>query len=283
MLRNLLCVSYTSARGKVFLFDLEERRLLSFWGIEPEDGEGYSDAGGVAVDEDFTIFVADTCNNTVRRYSAFGVEMGRLGLPAEGGPGAARRDRAGVLDRPRGVGVSGDTVFVSCGDRRLRCGLQRFDRQGRVLKPIQSHGESTSRFGAPRGLCLTKGELLVADTLNGEVQRFRIHGEFIGRFATARNGPEASRPVDLVETGDGDVLVVDHGDERGLRRFSIGGEPKDPSGHLAERVEEPLAAARDEAGRVYVLDRGGERVLRFHPDLTFEAVIVDLAEIVHDL
>ena len=280
VLRNLLCVSYTSARGKVFLFDLEERRLLSCWGIDPDQDGGYSDAGGVALDMDFNIFVADTCNNTVRRYTAFGVEHSRLGRPVEGGPGAARRDRAGVLDRPRGVGVHGETVFVSCGERRLRYGLQRFHRDGRVLAPIRSFGESEEKFGAPQGLCVSNGELMVADTLNGVVQRFRLNGQYIGRFSTARGPNEASRPVALVPTRDGDLLVVDHGDERGLRRFGISGEPKGEP--FSEVVEHPLAAVRDPAGRIYVLDRDGERVLRFLPDLRFDAVIVDLAEILYD-
>ena len=280
VLRNLLCVSYTSARGKVFLFDLEERRLLSCWEIDPDKRGGYSDAGGVALDMDFNIFVADTCNNTVRRYSAFGVELGRLGLPVEGGPGAARRDRVGVLDRPRGVGVYRETVFVSCGERRLRCGLQRFHRDGRVLAPIRAFGESEGQFGAPQGLCVCNGELMVADTLNGAIQRFRLHGQYIGRFSTARGRDEASRPVALVPTRDGDLLVVDHGDQRGLQRFSISGEPKGEP--FSEVVEHPLAAVRDQAGRIYVLDRDGERVLRFHADLSFDAVIVDLAEILYD-
>ena len=282
MQRNLLCVSYTSARGKVFLFDLEERRLLSFWEIEPDESGGYSDAGGVALDSEFTIFVADSCNNTVRRYSAFGVELGRLGRPVEGGAGAARRDRVGVLDRPRGVGVHKDTVFVSCGERRLRCGLQRFGRGGRVMKPIHAFGEPDGRFGAPRGLSVGNGELAVADTLNGIVQRFRINGQYIGQFSTARSTDEASRPVGLVPTGDGHLLVVDAGDVRGLRRFAISGEPAGEPDDLAERVDNPLAAARDESGRIYVLDRDGERVLRFGPNLDFEAVIVDLSEVLYD-
>ena len=126
------------------------------------------------------------------------------------------------------------------------------------------------------------GELMVADTLNGVVQRFRINGQYIGQFPTARAKHEASRPVGLVPTGDGHVLVVDSGDTPGLRRFAISGQPAGEPEDLAERVENPLAAARDERGRIYVLDRHGERVLRFGPNLDFQAVIVDLEEVLHD-
>ncbi len=281
-MRNLLCVSYTSARGKVFLFDLEERRLLSFWEIDPDKRGGYSDAGGVAMDSDFTIFVADTCNNTVRRYSAFGVEMNRLGRAEETASGSVRRDRAGILERPRGGVVHRDTVFVSCGDRRLRCGLQRFHRNGDVQPPMRAFGERDRRFGAPRGLCVHNDDVMVADTLNGIVQRFRIHGQFVGQFPTARSPGEASRPIDLVSTEGGDLLVVDHGDQRGLRLFNISGEPLAGTADLGANVEHPLAVVTDDGGRIYVLDREGERVQRFHPDLTYEGVIVDLAEVLQE-
>ena len=63
-----------------------------------------------------------------------------------------------------------------------------------------------------------------------------------------------------------------------VERHQPVGEPED----LAKRVENPLATARDESGRIYVLDRDGERVLRFGPNLDFEAVIVDLEEVLHD-
>ncbi len=37
--------------------------------------------------------------------------------------------------------------------------------------------------------------------------------------------------------------------------------------------------AIDDAGCVYVLDRQGERVQRLKPDLSFDRLIIDLAEI----
>ena len=82
---------------------------------------------------------------------------------------------------------------------------------------------------------------------------------------------------------DGTILVVDQGDEPGLRRFEVSGKlvgPESPATKL--QVVDPVDLTRDDIGRVYVLDRDGERVLRLKSDLTQETQILDLAEYLHD-
>ena len=49
-----------------------------------------------------------------------------------------------------------------------------------------------------------------------------------------------------------------------------------------DQVVDPVDLARDDDGRIYVLDRDGERVLRLHADLTHDVQILDLAEYLHD-
>jgi hypothetical protein len=73
------------------------------------------------------------------------------------------------------------------------------------------------------------------------------------------------------------VLVIDAGDQPAVLAFATDGKPM-PAGDLAARIEHGVALTADEQGRIYVLDRHGERVQRFHPDLTFDSVLVDLAE-----
>ena len=275
---NLLCVTHSDVRGRVFLVDLDEQRLMSLWDFTGPDG-GYADAGGVAMDHSFAIFVADPRNDVVRHFSPFGKEVGRIGHPPEAAPGAARRDRPGILSHPNAVAVHGDMVHVACGERKLVRGVQRLWRDGRVAKPLRAFGESEGRFGAPRGLWAGDSGILVADTLHGVVQRFTAAGIFVGHFATARAHDEASRPVALAwRSGAEDLLVCDHGDRQGLKRFALGGEPRPLPDGLGERLHEPIGLAVDDQERVYVLDRDGERVQRLHPDLSFDAVVLDLAE-----
>lgn len=274
--RNLLCIACADARGRVFLVDLEERRPISYWEYAGPAG-GYADAGGVALGPDFSIWIADTRNDVVRRFTAFGKEVGRLGARQERAPGATRRDRPGALDAPRAVAVHDGIVFVACGERELVGGVQRFRTTGEVLAPLPAFGETGRRFGAPRGLWADPAGLWVADTLHGVVQRFSPAGRFVCAIPTARSADEASRPVAVLPLPRGDLLVADHGDRPGVVRVRDGGAVE-PVATMAD-LDEPLGLARDDRGGVLVLDSGGERVHRYTPDLSERRLVVDVAEV----
>lgn len=276
---NLLCVTWSAAQGHVFLFDLEARRPMSSWTMPPGEG-GWSDAAGVAIDEHFHLFVADPHAGRVRHFSAFGRHLGDLGDAAPSG-GDAARDRPGVLDRPWAVALAGDVVLVAGGDRPRRCSVQRFERSGGVLRPLRSGGEADATFGAPRAIWADADGVLVADTLHGRIQRFRADGTFVAHVPLGGGGA-VSRPVALLRQANGVVLVADRGDAPGVRAFTEHGVPSAAAEDLRLRVDDALAFAADEHGRVYVLDRGGERVVRFGEDLAFDAVLVDLAEHLDD-
>ena len=278
--RNLLCLTYTDGRGKVFLVDLEEKVPVDFWEMHGSDG-GYADAGGVAVDHNFILYVADAYNEVVRRFTAFGKALPSLGLDHVRSPGSVRRDRPGYLDRPHAVASHGDEVFVACGDKPMRRGVQRFSLAGELLDPLLAFGDPEGEFAAPRGVCAGPEGVFVADTLHGLVQRFTLEGRYVNHIPTAVHASSVSRPVAVQALDDGTILVIDQGDDGGLRQFEA-------SGKFLRRVvsvdpiSDPVGLTRDDDGRVYVLDRDGERVLRLHPDLRHDTQILDLAEYLHD-
>lgn len=276
---NLLCVTWSAARGHVFLFDLEGARPMSAWTL-PATARGYSDAAGVAMDAHFHLFVADPHNDRVCHFSAFGRHLGDLGLPAPA-QGDVARDRPGVLDRPHGVALLGDTVLVACGDHPRRRGVQRFARDGSVLRPLLSHGDPEGVFGAPRALWADAQGVLVADTLHGRLQRFRADGTFVNQVRYTR-GDVLARPIAVLRQASGQILVADAGDEPGVHVLERGGERAPLAPTFAAECRDAIALASDEQQRVYVLDHGGERVVRFAPDLTFDRVLVDLREHLDD-
>lgn len=245
----------------------------------------FADAGGVALGEDFSVYVADTFNDTVRRFSAFGRELEQFGAAPERPRGAVSRDRTGVFDRPIDVAVADGVLFVGCGEGKLVRGVQRVDlSSGRVLAPLRAFGDAERKFGAPRGLTVTQDGLWVADTMQGVIQRFRTDGRFVCEIPVSLR-PDAlvARPVAVLPLSSAggqaspELLVADQGDDRELRWIGPTGKPDAVPG--AERFDEPTDLARDAHGRIYVLDRHGERVQRLHPDLSFDQVVVDLAEI----
>lgn len=279
ILRNLLCVAHGEAHGQVFLVDLDERRVISRIAVRDAEHE-FTDAEAVAVDASCSVYVADTRNDAVRRYTAFGREVARYGLPVARGPGAVERDRRGVLDRPRAVAVHKSVLWVASGERKLVRGVQAFDLQtGEAMGFLRAFGEVDRRFGAPRGLAVDATGVLVADTLHGVIQRFVHDGRYVGEIPLRRDTDIASRPIAVLRLAGGDVLVVDAGDRGGIVRVSLSGVrqplPAWPDGTFVE----PSALANDVAGRIYVLDRHGERVQRLAADLTYEGVVVDLQEV----
>jgi len=272
---NLLCVTWSAAQGHVFLYDVDACQRVSAWTM-PACEKGFSDAAGVAMDEHFHLYVADPHNERVRHFSVFGRHLGDFGQPVPES-GDAGRDRPGILDRPHAVAVAGGTLFVAVGDKPRRHGVQRFGRSGTPGPSLRSCGEADEKFGAPRALWVDGAGLVVADTLSGRLQRFRGDGTFVAAIACAERGAMA-RPVAVVRFGNGSMLVVDRGDEAGCRLFAVDGRRLPLPADLAARCEEVLALNLDQQGRLYVLDRGGERVQRFGADFVFEKVIVDLAE-----
>jgi hypothetical protein len=273
---NLLCMSWTGARGRVFLVDLDARRVVSFFEFSGPDG-GYADAAGVALAPDWSILVADTRNDVVRRFTPFGKQVASYGEAPSRPPGAAGRDRPGSLDRPRSLALHDGVVLVGCGEGCLRRGVQRFTLAGQPLPPLRSRGDVEAEFGAPRGLWAGRSGILVADTLHGVVQRFDSGARYVGEVRTAARAGETSRPVGVVELVNGDLLIVDEGDRRGLRRLNLFGDVLPDAGGFAA-LQDPQALAADEQGRIYVLDRDGERVQRLGADLRFDVTLLDLAE-----
>lgn len=274
---NLLCVTWSAGRGHVFLYDLEARERMSSW-TTPVGESGYSDAAGVAIDAHFRLFVADPQNHCVRRYNAFGQHLGDIGLrpPTSGDRG---RDKLGVLDRPHAVACRRDRLWVALGERPRRRGVQYFDIGGHALRAIPARGEAGEKWGAPRGIWADDRGLVVADTLRGRIQTFRLDGSFVQERALPERG-DGARPGSVVRLPSAGLLVVDHGE---IDTALIGIHPNGTRfrlGGLDEACRDPLALALDDQGRLYVLDHDGERVLRCGADLRDVEVLVDLAE--HD-
>ena len=277
---NILALSYSEVGGRVFLVDLEEKRPVAFWEYVGADG-GYADAGGIAMAADHTIHVADTRNDIVRRFSVFGKAVGTLGEAHQRKPGARCRDRQGLLDRPRAVAWHDGVVWVACGEQRLRCGVQRFRRGGESLKPLAAFGDPGRRFGAPQGLCAGDYGVFVADTLHGVVQRFTIAGRFVSEIKIAGAEGEVSRPVAVQVLADGSLLVADQGDACGLKHFDADGALVAKPLWDDPRLKNPVDIALDTQGRIYVLDRDGERVQRLLQDFSHDTLILDLTEYLH--
>src|SRR3989344_2565167 len=134
---------------------------------------------GVAVDSAVNLFVADTNNNRIQKFSntgAFLTKWGTVGLAN------------GEFIAPYGVAVdSAGNVFVSdVGNNRI----QKFSNTGAFITKWGTVGSADGQFAAPRGVAVdSAGNVFVADTNNNRIQKF-IHSIVV-------NQPTLLSPSDL--------------------------------------------------------------------------------------
>ncbi len=184
---------------------------------------------------------------------------------------------------PAGVYVDTDQaslwVFERCGANSCAesdlPALMKFDSSGRLL---QSFGEGLFVF--PHGLHVDRdGYVYVADG-NGQdgrghqVFKFSPTGELLltlGQAGTTGEGPYTfNRPADVAVSADGDIFVADgHSPlETNMRivRFSSDGQyimEWGGKGSAPGQLDDPHSIAFDSQGRLFVADRGNQRIQIF--------------------
>jgi hypothetical protein len=269
--RGTLFVGVHAKTAHVHSFDLGGRPLGASFSFR-DARAGRSAVAGLALDDDRSLWVADTPADRVRRFSLFGREVGGLGAPRE--PAASTASGApvlpGLVSRPVDVEVQGNRdqgwIAVACAGEHCHA-VQLFDLD-------LTHRASCAALGDPRrpfrGVCrlAAQGErLYVAEALGRAVQVFRA-GEFLFAFhLTARDG-QRLEPSALAALADGRLVVGCRAPHSALLLLDPAGRPLrmlaqegseegqvlDPS----DAVVEP--GVDDRSTRLFVIDQDGLRV-----------------------
>jgi len=169
-----------------------EYEFVTKWGSQGGGDGEFSSPKRLAVDNSGYVYVADSANDRIQKFTMDGTFLAKWGSPGSGD---------GEFNNPSGVAVdSSGYVYVSdTGNSRI----QKFTSGGQYVSQWGSSGSEDGQFSAPKGIAVDDFDYVyVADTGNSRIQKFNN----VGTYQTKWGGPgEASGQFRELE----DVAVDD--------------------------------------------------------------------------
>ncbi len=221
----------------------------------PAADAGFNEPSGISVDAN-NIFVADTVNQRIQRFSATGTWQMHFGHRGWGA------DLSG-LNWPRDVAIEQtDPSKVWVSDTKNGRMLE-FTRDGAPTgRTFGTQGTALGQFRRTGGVTPTSDGVIVTDILNNRVQRWRTTGTpTLVWNATGFETPKA------VAVANGTVYVADSGHNRIVELSLADGHQIGTIG--VGTLHETEGVAVDASGNVWVADTGADRLVEFAANGTF--------------
>jgi DNA-binding beta-propeller fold protein YncE len=271
------------ADGSLYVADSRNHRIqrfapdgtvLSVWGIFADISKGDAPGGtfnepwGVAVGPDGSVYVSDTWNHRVQKFTAEGEFLrswGNFGQ-AKAAPGVPP-DSGDSFYGPRGIAVDGQgRVYVAdTGNKRIVV----FDADGSYLTQFGEPGSELGQLDEPVGVAVSaSGLVYVTDTWNQRVQVFAP--DPAGKSFTFR----AAWPVDgwygrgvenkpFIAAGPGGQVSISDPQNCQVLQFDPDGTPIHLWGDCGAGLGTLSGLVADAQGGLWVADAQNNKVLYF--------------------
>ncbi|HEX9018209.1 MAG TPA: hypothetical protein VF806_03430, partial [Anaerolineaceae bacterium] len=269
--------------GSLYVADSRNNRIqhiaadgtvIKTWGSFADISTGkapdgtFNEPWDVAVGKDGSVFVSDTWNHRIQKFTADGQFIAKWGYFGQG-------EKPEAFWGPRGLAVdaNGHLYVMDTGNKRVVV----FDANGGFITQFGTAGAETGQFDEPVGIALDAlGNVFVTDTWNQRVQVFTPGAD--GKTFTAARAWNISgwtgqsvenKPFIAVSPTTGDVFVTDPEKPRVLefdpQGVFIRGWGDYSSGPDGFGLASGVAAAPD--GTIWISDGANNVLLQFQMPL----------------
>ncbi len=242
--------------------DFEVDNYLFAWGSNGSAESQFDKPNKMAVDTAGNVYVADTNNNRIQKFSTEGAYLTQWGS-------AGSAD--GEFSTPHGVAVDGKgNVYVAdTGNNRI----QKFSTEGVYLTQWGSAGSGDGQFDTPLAVAVdVTGNVYVVDARNYRIQKFDSSGAYLTQWGSEGSADgELNYPSGVAVDAVGNVYVAEVGNHR-VQKFDSSGKFDKKWGSYGIGNGEfysPSGVGVDVAGNVYVTDRNNHRIQKFDSNRTY--------------
>ena len=216
----------------------------------------FSRPEGIIIDGSGNVYVADTFNNRVQKFTSNGEFIIKLGNFGNG-------DGEFMLPSGMAINSEGNIYVADSSNNRI----QKFTSEGRFIAKWWSGGIGEGQFDSPQGIVIdSSGNLNVIDTWNERIQKFSSNGQFIVQWGSGGLGDgEFILPSDIAIDGSGNIYVADTYNDR-IQKFTSKGQFTAKWGSFGSgdgQFKAPSGIVVDASGNVYVADTENHRIQKF--------------------
>ena len=262
------------SRNHRILHISDDGSLLTEWGSFADQASGnapngtFNEPWGVAVGPDGSVYVTDTWNHRVQKFTEDGkpIKMwGQYGQPLPDVP-----ESKSSFWGPRGIAVdsNGHVYVADTGNKRIVV----FDSDGNYLTEFGSAGFEPGQFDEPVGVAVgNDGVVYVTDTWNQRVQSFlpsqdgMVFMPFAQWDVNAWFGQSLDNKPFISVDGNNHVFITDPEGYRVIE-FTSDGQFVRTWGDFGTGESEiglPSGVDADDQGNIWVSDAGNNRILKY--------------------
>ena len=232
-------------------------RTLGRWGGGGSNPGQLFQVHGVAVDRSNYVYVADSSNHRVQKFTQDGVYLLQWGGYGSGN---------GQFKYPCSLAVDRNgNVYVGDADNYR---IQKFSSNGTYLTQWGNNGRGNGQFDILYGGIAIddNGNVFVADNFNCRIQKFTSSGAYLTQWGTPGYGPgQFMRPFGLALDSRGCLYVCEDVTDRVQKSASDGTYLMQMGSEGSNTLNSPYGLTVDNRDRVFVADRSNSRIQVFRP------------------